>query len=452
MMLKYIKYLFGLFLVGLLAGCVSDFDQPDLVATDTDFVEVDIDLQFGSDWTIDIGETRAAPPGSGGNNDPDMKVDGYEDMDEVDQVRVLAFKRRENSTNSFVYDVLNDQILDVDDVPQLGSDGKPQNHLHKVAHGKLKKVYGFEYRVIALAYASGKPNLYKDIRRDDDCTFFMPDGEQNWFNINTDQEPTFEEVMAKLDFATIPNNAKRSDWRDFIKYNGPSFDDFLGIDWDIVDYEEKVGPLSRNVVQVPQLFYGTLQSETGSEIIGYSETLDNGDIVNDLKLTGILYRGVAKLEIKLKVTKPTTKLGTIYDFDYYRWVALMASDVTTDVNLSSYDGFLSPVKNGLNSGYTAVNYVKLDDSSNNNNIGQEVTFTTWFLPTRTKLALRLKSQRDGLNSLWNFQIKTKDVFSTGNGTGVMSPDIVDGVFYFRRNHKYMLEIDLDKLLNSSYRL
>ncbi len=28
----------------------------------------------------------------------------------------------------------------------------------------------------------------------------------------------------------------------------------------------------------------------------------------------------------------------------------------------------------------------------------------------------------------------------GNATGVMSPILIDGEFYFRRNHKYVIEV------------
>lgn len=449
---KPIISLIGIGLLSLLAGCSSDFELPetpqDLVVT-----EVDINLSFGSDWTIDIGESRATPPGTGGNNDTDSKVDGSADMKDVDKVRVIAFKRREDTNGSFVYDVRNDKILDVEEEQIIGSDGKPENHRHLVAHGKLQKTYGYEYRVIAVAYASQKTNLYNDINKASGCTFAMPDGEQNWFTINTDSEPTYEQVMAHLNFETLPDNVQSTSWRDYIKYNGTS----LPLFGDLSDYsglyESNDKSLSYGVAQVPQLFYGILHSTSGSEIIGYSETDETGELVNDLPLSGILYRGVAKLVINLKLSRKDA--GVFTSAEYYKWIALIADEVTTDVNLSSYDDFLSPSKNGLKSGYTAVNYIKLADGSNPTYQDQEVvTMTTWFLPTRTKLALRIKNQSDGANSIKNYQITTTGpIYSTGNGTGIMSPDVVDGVFYLRRNHQYtIVEIDVNKLMNSSHDL
>ena len=446
---KYTIYLLAIAIAGILSACTSEFDQPDLVydGDDAETTEVDINLSFGADWTIDIDETRATPPGTGGNNDNDSKVNGDEDMKEVDKVRVIAFKRREETADPFIYDVRNDKILDVEKESIPPTDGKPSDHHHWVAHGKLQKTYGYEYRVIAVAYASQKTNLYNDINKASGCKFEMPNGEQNWFTINTDSDPTYEQVMARLNFETLPDNVKSDSWRDFIKYDGTSFG--LGDALDTRVFDGNTGPLSYGVAQVPQLFYGILHSPSGSEIISYSETNASGELKTDLPLSGILYRGVAKLEIKLKLTKPTTDT-ILYPIDYYQWIALVADNVTTDVNLSSYDGFLSPVKNGLNEGYTAVNYIELGSKD----IGGEKTLTTWFLPTRTKLALRIKSDRNHSQSIKNFQITTTDpIYSSGNGTGIMSPDVVDGVFYLRRNHQYtILEIDVDKLMNSSHEL
>lgn len=453
MKVKPIIYLIGMALVSIMPGCTSDFDDPESGQNsdsfqDSEVTEVDINLSFESDWNIDPDETRAAPPGTGGNNDTDKKVNGDEDMEDVDKVRVIAFKRREGTDDHFIYDVRNDQILDIEKRDEPASDGKPEGHKHLTAHGKLQKTYGFEYRVIAVAYASLKTNLYEEINKASNCTFSMPNGEHNWFMINTDTEPTYEEVTAMLCCEHLDSrNVLQTSWRDFIKYNGVDF----GINGvgDSNIYDGNADPLSRDVVQVPQLFYGILHSQNGSEIIGYSETDEEGDLTKELPVRGVLYRGVAKLEIRLKLTNPSSG-SILYPIDYYQWIALVADNVTTDVNLSSYDGFLSPQKLNVNDGYTAVNYIKLEK----NDIGKVKTLTTWFLPTRTKLALRIKSDRNHSQSIKNFQILTTDaIYSEGNGTGIMSPDVVDGVFYLRRNHKYtILEIDLDRLMNSNHEL
>lgn len=441
---KSIIYLLGIAFFGVLPGCTSEFDQPEPIQEE-EVTEVDINISFGSDWPIDMDNTRAVPPGTGGNNDPDIKIDGDEDLEGVDKVRVIAFKRREDTEGSFIYDVRNDQILDVNEETKEGTDGKPERHNHLTAQGKLKKTYGFEYRVIAVAYSSQKENLYKDIDKSDKCTFSMPDGEQNWFSINTDTEPTYEDVLLSLNYNIIPSSyVDQTSWRDFMKWNGPSYNAS-----DINSYESNTNSLSRNVIQVPQLFYGILHSKSGSEIIGYSETDENGDMKTDLSVSGILYRGVAKLEVKLKLKKSGNS-PIINPFNTYKWIALLADNVTTDVHLSSYDDFLLPAKEGLAEGYTAVNYW---DLRNGYTDGEYVKIETWFLPTTTRLALRIKGNYQIANNIKNFQIKTTDpIYSTGNGTGIMSPDVVDGVFYFRRNHKYILEVDVDKLMNSKYEL
>lgn len=451
MKLKPIIFLLGFAVMGMLPGCTSEDDLPDF-PQEGEVSVVDINLSFGSDWTIDIGETRAAPPGTGGNNDPDKKLDGSSDMAEVEEVRILAFKRREGTTDPFYYDMVNDQVRPVNGPADITvTDGKPDGHQHWTAHGELRKTYGFEYRVIAIAYAPDKTTLYTGLRKASNCTFSMPDGEQNWFDITTSDQLTYEEVMAKLNYEILPNNLDQKSWRDFMKWNGPTYGAA-----EISSYESNTDCLSRGVVQTPQLFYGVLHSQTGSEIIGYSEINENGDFDKNLPLSGILYRGVAKVEIKLKLTKPTSGT-TLYPFKYYKWIALIADEVATDVNLSSYDGFLSAENTSFQKNrYTAVNYLQTGDDKNAfYTDGDEWTMTTWFLPTRTRLALRIRSDQSELynKNIKNFQIVTTDpIYSTGNGTGIISPDVVDGVFYLRRNHKYTIEIDVDKLMNSKHEL
>lgn len=441
---KSILHIIGILFIGLLTGCSDESDAPGYIPSG-EVSEVDINLTFGTGWTVDIGESRAAPPGTGGNNDNNLKVDGEADMSGVDKVRVIAFKKRENATGSFVYDVANDQILNVEPETVPGNDGKPAGHTHFVAHGKLKKTYGFQYRVIAVAYSSTKLSLFPRtaLELDESSTFSMPDGEQNWFTLNTEDEPMFENISCRLDNVhTIPGNVGQTDWRDFIK-GSPSYN--LA---ELSGFEKKAGPLSRNVAQTPQLFYGTLHSENGNEIIGYSEYDKKGDLRNDLDLTGVLYRGVAKLTINLKLSK--TGSGKPLDpKKYVKWIALVADEVNTEVNLSSYDGFLNPTKSGISSGYTAVNYMKLGETGYTD--GDVKPLSTWFLPTKTRLALRIKDQND---EIYNYQIKTTESqYSDGNGTGIISPDVVDGVFYLRRNHKYnIVEIDIDKLMKSSHEL
>ena len=444
---KSILYLIGITLVTLSTGCTSEVEEP-TISEELGITEVDMNLSFGTDWAIDLEDTRAVPPGTGGNNDTDIKIDGDEDMTEVDRVHVIAFKRREETSGSFIYDILNDQILPIKEEPVKGEDGDPTNHKHLIAKGKFKKVYGFEYRVIAIAYASEKNSLYKDIDIYDKSNFLRPNGEHNWFILNTDADPTYEEVMASLNFETIPNNVSETSWRDFMKCNGPTYSLT-----DISSYEKNVNSLSRNVIQTPQLFYGILHSESGSEIIGYSETDGEGDLVKDLPLSGILYRGVAKLVIRLKLKK-TDKSSELRPFNTYKWIALLADEVATDVNLSSYDDFLMPSKKKeISSGYTAVNYLDLTGGYSD---GEYRTIETWFLPTRTRLALRIKGDFSSptTNNIKNYQIVTTGpIYSTGNGTGIISPDVVDGVFYLRRNHKYsIIEIDVDQLMNSKHEL
>lgn len=440
MKFRLLSYIVGMSLIGVATACDSDMDEPSPIETNETSI-VDLDLSFGSDWTVDLGDaSRAAPGGAGGNN-TDTKVDGEADIADVDMVRVIGFKRREGQTSSFVYDIVNDIEIPIEPEPVPASDGKPTGHKHKVAHGKFKKTYGFEYKAIAVAYSSDKDNLYSKAELAKESTFSMPDGEQNWFNINTAAEPTFEGLVAQINSVFISKNVDQTGWRDLIK-GSPSYSLL-----DIETYEKNVKSLSRNVVQVPQLFYGTLSSIKDSDIIGYSETDSDGNLTKDLPLSGILYRGVAKLEMDIK---PYFKKGSLFSSDtYIKWVAIMADQAQTQVGLTSYDDFLKPSKAGINDGYTVVQYLTFSEDDCKNNRKQSVT--AWFLPCMTKLALRIKDSND---NIYNYQIVTSgSIVSSGNGTGIISPDVVDGVFYLRRNHKYTItEIDLEKLMNSSHEL
>ena len=78
-------------------------------------------------------------------------------------MRVITFRRRNpddiivtsEADTAFIYDPSNDQTLDCN-WAEVNSTMEGHDHEHKVATGTLRKVYGYEYRVVALAYSSSR--------------------------------------------------------------------------------------------------------------------------------------------------------------------------------------------------------------------------------------------------------------------------------------------------------
>ena len=146
-------------------------------------------------------------------------------------------------------------------------------------------------------------------------------------------------------------------------------------------------------------------------------------------LSGVLYRGMAKVQLTLKIDK-------LYERGTLQWIGLLANETRTSVKLSAYDDFLqpfNPIHTTMKKGtYTLVGFVNTGLS-----VGSTVTLTAWLLPTATKLAIRTFI-RDGLllRYAYNYPIEVSELSSAETGTGIISPDVVDNTFYLRRNQRY----------------
>ena len=458
----------GMFLISLtslLTGCSEDVEISDPTTANRiqpEQAEVEISLSLGADWNVDCDdETRSAPPGIGGNNDPSTnKVDGSDEYKDVDKVRVITFRRRDpdlvdtetnpdkedahsddDDDDAFIYDASNDKVFDITETAD-GSSGDASedifattpSHTHKIAHGKINKVYGYEYRVLAIAYSSTRKSDFANASKTNKSKFSMPQGEQNWFSLNVADGMKLSEFKAS--FATYSLRNEEASWKDFVSGHTSG-----------VYVEKNTGALSMQVADIPQLFFcectATAPIGGKSEIIKFYETDTDGTFVKNLPISGILYRGMAKVELKIKPTYHKVSLD-------YRviWIALMADNVFTKVGLSDYNDFLSPFSpvpstNKGNGVFTPVAYCNVNKSE----MGEEKTLTAYLLPCKTRLAVRIKTSY--ANTLRNALLTTSDVTSTGNGTGIISPDVKDNYFFLRRNHKYVLTVsDSEKLLNN----
>ena len=444
------------FLLALAAGCSSDADLPPYPdgsngdagmnqpsEKDDEITTVPFTITLGglsgSDGNAGQGggNTRVAPPGAGSSSSSGTEDNGYVETDNVNAVRLIAFRRRvqNNGENSatydaavndiqgFEYDPTNDWVINGKPTVEDGKkddylSGKP--HKHYVVKGTFGISRGYEYRIIALAYNSQEKSPYPQYEENNVVTTEM---------LNLKKGTTFQEFKATFasylvdgDKTDTPNN-----WLEYLKKKGLLL--------------HHVDCLSRQLITVPQLFYGTLYQQgdaTQNPIISSAdyqkENLGNN---TPTPLVGTLYRGMAEVEVHIthaahhSITAQT------------QWYCLLADTVLTQMPLTSYDGFKQgsvpvekyPTKGGS---YTAIAYAPFPGE------GEEVVLKAFVLPGKTHLAVRIGF--DALPFAHNYQIKAKDMMSSEAATGVIVVDGVSNLFYLRRNHKYVFTYDEQKTL------
>ncbi len=454
------------FLLALAAGCSSDADLPPYPdgsngdagmnqpsEKDDEITTVPFTITLGglsgSDGKAkqDGRNTRVAPPGAGSSSSSGTigEDDGYAETDNVDAVRLIAFRRRVqnngektatydaavNDIQGFEYDPTNDKeitgkptVEDVNEDDYLS--GKP--HKHYVVKGKFGISRGYEYRIIALAYNSQEKSPYPQYEENKVITNDM---------LNIKRGTTFQEFKAT--FASyLVNDAGKTDtpnnWLGYLKNKTLLL--------------HNVDCLSRQLITVPQLFYGTLYQKgdaTQNPIISSAdyqkENLGNN---TPTPLVGTLYRGMAEVEVHI------TSAAHYSITAQTQWYCLLADNVLTQMPLTSYDGFKQggePIKKYSEKGgsYTAIAYAPFPGE------GEEVVLKAFVLPGKTHLAVRI-----GLKAYphaHNYQIKAKDMMSSEAATGVIVVDGVSNLFYLRRNHKYVFTYtDQGKLTDSRHLL
>lgn len=394
----------------LWTACSDDELQP---ATADEATTVPITLTLGQ------RATRSAPPGSTDPMNP--TIDGEAETEQTNTVRIIAFRCKETQENvsdsndenyaesDFVYDPTNDQTVTCSRVTTSA---------HRLtAHGQLKKMKGYAYRVVALAYSSTRSlpfsnHLLADV------------GEENLFTLNLAAPTTLDQFEADL------THVGHDSWEEFL--NGQS----------IVTHNTR--SLSGQLCYAPQLFYGQCISVNGNKVIHFHEKNAADSISSTYPLSGVLYRGMAKVQLTLTIDK-------LYESGTLQWIGLLANETRTSVKLSAYDDFLQPFnpihttrKNGT---YTLVGFVNTGLS-----VGSTVTLTAWLLPTATKLAIRTFIRKGGLvrlDDIRNSPIEVSELSSAETGTGIISPDVVDNTFYLRRNQRYQFKGNLSTLTSKT---
>lgn len=459
------------FLLALAAGCSSDADlppypdgsngdagmnQPSENEDEITTVPFTITLGglSGSDGNAkqDGRNTRVAPPGAGSSSSSDTEDNGYAETENVDAVRLIAFRRRVqnngentatydaavNDIQDFEYDPTNDRVITGKPTAEPGKEDDylpGTSHNHYVVKGTFGISRGYEYRIIALAYNSQEKSPYPQYEGNNVVTKEM---------LNLEKGTTFEEFKATFASYLVNDGGKEdtpNNWLGYLKkiYGRLGFTSKL----------YNVECLSRQLITVPQLFYGTLYQQgddTQNPIISSAdyqkENLGNN---TPTPLVGTLYRGMAEVEVHITAAhySKNKKVQT-------QWYCLLADNVFTQMPLTSYDGFKQgskPVEKYSTKGaYTAIAYAPFPDEE-----GKEVVLKAFVLPGKTHLAVRMGF--DDYPHAHNYQIKAKDMMSSEAATGVIVVDGVSNLFYLRRNHKYVFTYaDQSKLTDSSHLL
>lgn len=453
------------FLLALAAGCSSDADLPPYPdgsngdaginqpsEKDNEITTVPFTITLGGLSSSDGnagqggGNTRVAPPGAGSSSSSGTigEDDGYTETDNVNAVRLIAFRRRvqNNGENSatydaavndiqgFEYDPTNDKVITGNPTVEDGKkddylSGKP--HKHYVVKGKFGISRGYEYRIIALAYNSQEKSPYPQYEGNQVITNDM---------LNIKRGTTFQEFKAT--FASYLVDGDKTDtsnnWLDYLKK--------------IVLTLNNVNCLSRQLITVPQLFYGTLyqQGDATQNPIISSADYQKENLRNNTPtpLVGTLYRGMAEVEVHI------THAAHHNSISQTQWYCLLADTVLTQMPLTSYDGFKQggePINKYSKKGgtYTAIAYAPFPGE------GKEVVLKAFVLPGKTHLAVRIGF--DAYPHAHNYQIKAKDMMSSEAATGVIVVDGVSNLFYLRRNHKYVFTYtDQGKLTDSRHLL
>lgn len=443
------------FLLALAAGCSSDADLPPYPdgsngdagmnqpsEKDDEITTVPFTITLGglsgSDGNAkqDGRNTRVAPPGAGSSSSSGTTEEdyGYAETENVNAVRLIAFRRRVqnngentatydaavNDIQGFEYDPTNDKVITGNPTVEDGKkddylSGKP--HKHYVVKGTFGISRGYEYRIIALAYNSQEKSPYPQYEGNNVVTKEM---------LNLNKSTTFQEFKATFASYLVDDDGKTNTPNNWLGYLKKIYG-LLGVASNLHNVE----CLSRQLITVPQLFYGTLYQQgdaTQNPIISSAdyqkENLGNN---TPTPLVGTLYRGMAEVEVHITAAHYSKKLQT-------QWYCLLADNVLTQMPLTSYDGFKQgsdPINKYSTKGgtYTAIAYAPFPGE------GKEVVFKAFVLPGKTHLAVRI-----GFNAspyALNSQVKAKDMMSSEAATGVIVVDGVSNLFYLRRNHKYV---------------
>lgn len=413
--------------------------------------------------------TRDVPPG----------VDtGLEDQDgnavcSVNKIRILTFRRAEGSDASFLYDAGNSTSSTDDDVKaELNQTFPAEESAETTITGSkashtITKEKGFEYRVIAIGYNTERKVNYphsdkfaSDTYNEADLFKIVDQVELNGDNEDSPVPDThllqdgvsrFEDVSLQLVPKSFGKEAPYISAKEAKNTGGGAY----------MGCEKQRKNLTGWYMITPEIYYGTCRtSDTKSEIIKFSDSN---------KLTGYLYRGVAKLTVNVS---NINELGSsIY---HICSVALLADSVRHAVKLADYDNFKTPYfllnaedkdKNIMKKYFVNDFGLKYDGNDAPHSFtaiaidghiskpgdchkygSESETFEMFLLPTQTRLYFRYVWNGNA-HYQFNNELITDNLLVVENSsdgmqaTGVIDPIAAGEFIYFRRNKRYSINVD-----------
>lgn len=372
---------------------------------------------------------RALPPSGGGAMQPGET--------RVDRVRLILLRRPTGSSDGFTYyDSDNNQgdgIVLTSYTQETETDG---NQRRLFTH-RVRLELNCEYKIVALGYSSrdGGSNATQD------GLFLSGRYEENMFTVPLENGVTtlsglefkLKQIQgesalkqlgtAELDmpYGTNGITSPSYDVTPFYVFNENLPDGGI---WD--DSELGTGIVSSNDIlsqvcaPAPELYYAICTNKDGNEILSATDT----------GITGVLYRGMAKVQVEVPVP---------VDGNDVKWIALLANNVNTVSGLSSYDDF-HDAKTPVEPLDPILGFEQYTLLSVAQPVEGKVTLQAYVLPTVTNLAAIAYGDFDSDNKMEHsfFPINTNAYTEGDNATGVITV-ITDGdKFNFKRNKFYKI--------------
>ena len=364
------------------AACSSDDGTlaGDTLPHDGEKVTVPLAISFSGTWsTDDDNATRVAPPEQGDTNGDGIIDDNdlIGGKEELEEINTVRIVVFRRKDPQVTGQEATDFVYDPTNNLKTTCSWDDEQNM-KIANATLTKLYSYEYRVVAIAYNAD---------------------EEGWFSLNNNdlEDVTFEEFEVEM------------------KGTG-----------DVGNFAEEVDDGEYGIMFTPQFFFGYCHLERNDDpIIKYGETAEE----TTLPLTGRLYRAVAKVEVNLTVKSDNTARSKI------KQAVLLMDDIYTKSHLTDYDDFLTPFQQTGDGSNIVAFEGEIPD------IGSTLVFTTYVLQTKTRLGAGI--YYTGLAGLvghcaykW---YESDDISYADEATGIISPDVDNNEFYFRRNHKYKIK-------------
>lgn len=366
---------------------------------------------------------RALPPSGGGAMLPGET--------RVDRVRLILLRRPTGSSDDFkYYDSDNNQgagIVLTSYTQETETDG---NQRRLFTH-RVRLELNCEYKIVALGYSSRDGGS----KATQDGLFRFGRYEENMFTVSLENGVT---TLSGLEFKLKPIQGESA-----LKQLGtaeldmpygtkgiisPSYDvtPFYVFNENLPDggiwdnSELGTGIVSSNNIlsqvcaPAPELYYAICTNKDGNEILSATDT----------GITGVLYRGMAKVQVEVPV-----------DGNDVKWIALLANNVNTVSGLSSYDDF-HDANTPVEPLYPNTEFEQYTLLSVAQPVEGKVTLQAYVLPTETKLAAIVCEKDDFLH--YPVFITTNAYTEGDNATGVITV-ITDGdKFNFKRNKFYKI--------------